>query len=37
MYWDAGATNDFGSGLFNRSTGAQVYPDIIRVLVEPTN
>jgi len=35
MYWDAGATDDFGSGLFNRTTGAQVYPDIINVLVTP--
>lgn len=37
MYWDAGATNDFGSGLFNRTTGAQVYPELIQVLVKPTN
>lgn len=36
MYWDAGFTGNFGSGLFNRNTGAQVYPDIIDVLVEPT-
>lgn len=35
MYWDAGYTGNFGSGLFNRTTGAQVYPDIITVLVAP--
>ncbi|MDR7333790.1 cellulase family glycosylhydrolase [Roseateles asaccharophilus] len=33
--WDAGApTENHSSGLFNRATGAQVYPDIIKALVE---
>ena len=33
VYWDAGATNDHSTGLFNRSTGAQVYPNIISTIV----
>ena len=37
VYWDAGAaTENHSSGLFNRSTGAQVYPDIIKALVDAT-
>ncbi|PTT84605.1 glycosyl hydrolase family 5, partial [Pelomonas sp. HMWF004] len=35
VYWDAGAaTENHSMGLFNRTTGAQVYPDIIKTLVE---
>jgi len=35
VYWDAGAaTENHSMGLFNRTTGAQVYPDIIKALVE---
>lgn len=30
FYWDSGYTGDKGSGIFNRSTGAQAYPDIIK-------
>jgi endoglucanase len=33
IYWDAGATGDHTTGLFNRSTGAQVYPSVISTLV----
>jgi len=34
VYWDAGAASENHSmGLFNRSTGAQVYPEIISALV----
>jgi endoglucanase len=29
IYWDAGATGDGTSGLFDRSTGSIVYPDIV--------
>jgi len=34
FYWDNGATGNNGSGLFNRATGAQVYPDAIQALIE---
>ncbi|GJI87530.1 glycoside hydrolase family 5 protein [Duganella hordei] len=33
MYWDSGSTANHASGLFNRSTGAQVFPDIISTIV----
>jgi len=34
VYWDAGAaTDNYSSGLFNRSTGAQAYPDIVKAIV----
>ncbi|MFT7771586.1 glycoside hydrolase family 5 protein [Roseateles sp.] len=34
IYWDAGAaTGNHSMGLFDRSTGAQVYPEIISALV----
>jgi endoglucanase len=32
FYWDSGFTGDKGSGLFNRSTGAKVYPDIVTAM-----
>ena len=35
VYWDAGAaTENHSSGLFNRATGAQVYPELIQALVD---
>lgn len=35
VYWDAGAaTENHSMGLFNRTTGAQVHPDLIRALVD---
>lgn len=33
VYWDNGHTGDEGLGLFDRSNGDQVYPDIIDALV----
>ena len=33
FYWDNGYTGNHGLGLFNRSTGAQVYPDIINAIM----
>jgi len=33
FYWDSGYTGPGGSGLFNRSTGQQVYPDAIEAIV----
>ena len=33
VYWDAGATGDHTSGLFNRSTGAQAYSSLISTIV----
>ncbi|WP_374562259.1 glycoside hydrolase family 5 protein [Ideonella sp.] len=33
IYWDAGATGNHSSGLFNRATGAQAYPSLIGTIV----
>jgi len=33
MYWDNAGTDDQQSGLFNRTTAAQVYPDVISTIV----
>jgi hypothetical protein len=33
FYWDNGYTGNHGFGLFNRSTGAQGYPDIIKAIM----
>jgi endoglucanase len=33
QYWDNAHTGDTGFGLFNRSTGAEVYPDLIDAIV----
>jgi endoglucanase len=33
MYWDNGYTVNHQMGLFNRSTGAQVYSDVIQTIV----
>ncbi|RYY03250.1 MAG: endoglucanase [Gammaproteobacteria bacterium] len=37
VYWDAGYTGNNGSGLFDRNTGAQVYPAIIQAIVNAGN
>jgi endoglucanase len=38
VYWDAGAAHDNHSmGLFDRSTGAQVHPELIKALVDPAS
>jgi endoglucanase len=35
VYWDAGAaTENHSMGLFDRRTGAQVYPELIKALVD---
>jgi endoglucanase len=33
IYWDNGPTTNHAMGLFNRSTGAQVYPSLIATIV----
>jgi endoglucanase len=33
VYWDNGATTNHSMGLFNRNTGAQVYPSLIGTIV----
>ena len=32
FYWDNGFTGDHGMGIFNRSTGGQVYPDLVKAI-----
>jgi endoglucanase len=34
FWWDNGGTGNNGMGIFNRSTGTQAYPDIIRAIKE---
>jgi endoglucanase len=34
VYWDSGATGDNTSGLFDRATGAQAFPNIIGAIVD---
>lgn len=34
VFWDNGYTGDAGMGIFNRSTGAQAYPDIIDAIID---
>ena len=34
FYWDNGNTGDNNMGIFNRTNGAKVYPDIIKALVD---
>jgi endoglucanase len=34
IYWDNGGTGNFGFGLFNRTTGAVVYQDIIKAIMD---
>ncbi len=33
VYWDNGGTGDHGMGIFNRSTGAKAYPDIVNAII----
>lgn len=33
MYWDNGFAGNHGMGIFNRSTGAKVYPDIVNAII----
>jgi len=33
IYWDAGATGDHSSGLFNRAAAVQVYPNLVSTIV----
>jgi endoglucanase len=33
VYWDAGATGDHSSGLFNRSSATQAYPSLVSTIV----
>ena len=34
IYWDSGATGDNTTGMFDRSTGVQVYPSVISAIVD---
>lgn len=34
MYWDNGYTGNHGLGVFDRNTGAQVYPDLIEAIIK---
>jgi endoglucanase len=34
MYWDPGTTGNHGAGLFDRATGAQVHPALVRAIVD---
>ncbi|GAA0877232.1 hypothetical protein GCM10009119_02000 [Algoriphagus jejuensis] len=34
FYWDNGFAGDYGSALFNRTTGEQIYPDLVKAVVE---
>ena len=34
VYWDNGVAGKHGMGLFDRLTGAQVYPELVRAIVE---
>lgn len=36
VYWDNGVTGQHGMGLFDRRTGAQVYPELIQALLGAT-
>jgi endoglucanase len=33
IYWDAGATGDHSTGLFNRAAAVQTYPKLISTIV----
>ncbi|SFA99166.1 cellulase family glycosylhydrolase [Algoriphagus aquimarinus] len=33
FYWDNGFGGDYGSALFNRSSGVQLYPDLIEAII----
>ncbi len=34
FYWDNGYTGNFDMGIFNRNTGAQAYPKIIKAIID---
>jgi endoglucanase len=34
FYWDIGYYGNHGSGIFNRTTGAHVYPDILEAIID---
>jgi endoglucanase len=34
VYWDNGVIGDKGMGLFDRRTGAQAYPALVKTLVD---
>jgi endoglucanase len=34
FYWDNGGIDNFGMGIFNRSSGNQAYPDIIETIID---
>ena len=34
FYWDNGGTGDLSMGIFNRSTGAQAYPEIVKAIMD---
>lgn len=36
-YWDVGYYGDHGSGIFDRNTGAHVYPDIINAIIDTSD
>jgi endoglucanase len=36
-YWDSGYTGNHASGIFDRSTGEQAYPDIINAIIDTSN
>jgi endoglucanase len=35
FYWDSGFTGNGGSGIFDRTSGAVVYPEILKALISP--
>ncbi|MDM4765191.1 glycoside hydrolase family 5 protein [Pelomonas sp. SE-A7] len=36
VYWDNGPTGDKSMGLFDRASGRQVYPDLVKAIVDAT-
>jgi endoglucanase len=36
FYWDNGSTGENGMGLFDRATGKQAYPDIVKAIIGQT-
>jgi endoglucanase len=34
FYWDNGYTGNYGLGIFNRTTGSQAYPDIVKTIMD---
>jgi endoglucanase len=37
VYWDNGYIGDKSMGIFNRSTGAMAYPEIVKAIINTTN